>query len=471
MAAKPVCVKVGELKPGATVLAITGLSSEYSYLDSRRISALKEHFQGCKAVALRNGSEHTVSLDELAPGDEMKAITDIPSGIGFDDITDQMVGFLTSGGYIEVLATGIPQGEPVPRAEAGPPAPRPTTKEVPTFRSAKSLQHMKQVAQTRYFLAQVEEGEKSRGDSAEMLKRLFEQGRTGKYTVHPATEVVERIMQKDLSKAMGAVTGLKESDQTYAHCVDMAVLLNEAAQAMIKATGPAANNLVSRSTMVAGFLHDIGKSKIPREILENTKRYAVDSQEMQIMRSHVSHSAQILTDAGMDKSMINVAHYHHVKRDTSLPSSYPEVDYGEVTSLTRLAAIVDVYQALTGRRSYKKNWVPANAVAYLSELEGSEFDGAMLAQFLRVIGKYPTGSLVRLSTGDLAFVTSVEGQELDRPAVAIVENAKGELYASNPLLNLMEEQDISITEAVDHYEHYNDGPDQAFQVFRNINPV
>ncbi len=90
-------------------------------------------------------------------------------------------------------------------------------------------------------------------------------------------------------------------------------------------------------------MHDIGKSKLPKDILDNTERFAPDGRKMQIMRTHPDHGAKILSNAGMDAAMINVAHYHHVKKYTSLPSSYPAVDYAQVLPLRRLAAVVDVY--------------------------------------------------------------------------------------------------------------------------------
>ena len=77
---------------------------------------------------------------------------------------------------------------------------------------------------------------------------------------------------------------------------------------------------------------------MPKEILDSKERFAVDSPEMAQMRSHPVHSRQILTDMGMSKSIVNVASYHHVKKDTSLPNSYPDVPFDDVMPVTRLAA-------------------------------------------------------------------------------------------------------------------------------------
>lgn len=471
------------------MVQITELSSEYSYMDSKRIAMLQERFQGSKMKVKRESGESVISVDTLAPGDQITIIGKLPAGMGFESVDGEMIDFLKKQGFMEFLA--IP-GEPVsPSAE---PTPQPAASSSPNSRedaplqpkaaesaqagktriappafvSSKGMKHLKQVAETRYMMEQVEDADTTRTESTTMLYELFEQGRAGQISTKSATETVERILYKDISGAMAAVTGLRASDQTYAHCVDMAVLFNEAAMGMLKASGKPPNELVSRSTLAAGFLHDIGKSQIPKEILDSTERYDQDSREMELMRSHVTHSAKILSNANMDNAMINVAHYHHVKKNGIQPMSYPDVAYAQVLPLTRLAAIVDVYQALTGKRSYKKNWVPAHAVKYLRDLSGTEYDEAMMAHFLSVIGNYPVGSLVRLSTGDLAFVVKVEGQDLEKPAVVLAENANGEFFTSNPLIDLMEEQDISITEVVDHYEYYNDSTNQAFEVFKSL---
>ena len=171
----------------------------------------------------------------------------------------------------------------------------------------------------------------------------------------------------------------------------------------------------------------------------------------------------------MGSSTINVAHYHHVKKDSTLLTSYPDAKYDQVLPLTRLASVVDVYQALIGNRRYKRNWVPAKAMEYLLRLRGSEFDEAMLDQFLDSMGRFPIGSLVRLSTGDLAFVFMIAPRDhLDRPIVAVVENAAGELLTHHSLLDLMLDPDIVAEEAIDHYAHYSETEDQAYDIFTSI---
>jgi putative nucleotidyltransferase with HDIG domain len=224
-----------------------------------------------------------------------------------------------------------------------------------------------------------------------------------------------------------------------------------------------------RFVMIAGFMHDIGKSEVPKEILESTQRFPAESREMQMMRNHTTYGARILSEMSMHSVTINVAHYHHVKKDGTLFTSYPDVKYADVLPITRLASIVDVYQALIGKRKYKKNWVPGKAVEYVMKLKGTEFDDKMLDHFVESMGIFPVGSLVRLSTAELAFVLSLAPDtHRDRPIVAVVENASGELLTHHSLLDLMLEPDIRVESVVDHYEHYTKSEDQAYQIFQSI---
>ena len=456
-------VKIQDLHSGMTVVEITHLSSEYTFLDKNLLAEIQQRFQGTTVTAVKNGKEVPVSIETLAPGDHITAIRELPAGKGFESIDEEMVAFMKGKGFREVLASG-------PVEPASPPAPK-APAVVPTFASTGRETHKIQVADTRNFLEKVGQAEGERGQASENVQEMFQQGRANRFSPNLANQSVESILSQDLSGAMAAVSGLKASDQTYAHCVDMAVIFNEAASGMLGSEGTPVSGKIARSTLAAGFMHDIGKSMVPREILESTKRFDLDSPEMEIMRSHVTHSAQILSDAGMDDAMINVAHYHHVKKDTSLPNSYPRVDFNEVTPLTRLAAVVDVYQALTGKRNYKKNWVPAKAVEFLRKLQGSEFDEAMVEKFLEVIGIYPVGSLVRISSGEMGFVTAIRKEHQERPVVVLCENAKGERLSANPLVDLAAEPELSITEVIDHYEHYNQSIDHAFQVFKSLQVI
>ena len=334
---------------------------------------------------------------------------------------------------------------------------------------AAKRRHTLKVEEVHKFLDTIERAGQHRVRSATSVEEMLDQGRAGRYSSQGVESVVEEILSKGSAPAMKAIAGLKGSDQTYAHCTDMAVILQECYSEMLVRQGKVPTEANKHFVLIAGFVHDIGKSEVPKEILDSTVRFAPDSREMTLIRCHATYGARILSEMGMNSITINVSHFHHVKRDTTLFASYPVVPYEEVLPITRLASIVDVYQALIGKRRYKKNWMSGKAIEYLRQLRGSEFDERTLDSFVESIGLYPAGTLVRLTNRELAFVLSAGPNERpDRPLVAVVENAQGELLAHHSLLDLMLEPDIQVEAIVDHYEHYNKSDDQAYQVFQSI---
>jgi HD-GYP domain-containing protein (c-di-GMP phosphodiesterase class II) len=440
-------VKSEALAVGMAVHEVTDFTSDYSYLDTTLLEFLRERFAGATCAIERKGQRLSVPVAGLQPLDTLRGITAIPANEELARLDADTIAALRKRGLREFVVSG---GRAPPRSRA-------------------AARRQERVVAARVFLEKVGAGAEHRETAAEHVKELFSQGRAGKYTTAPAQQAVDGIVGQGLARAMGAVAGLRGSDQTYAHCVDTAVIFQEAYTDILRLQGNQVKPEAIRHTLLAGFCHDIGKSRVPREILDSTARFAPDSREMGIIRSHSAAGAQILAGLGMHKATVNVAHYHHVKLDTSLPSSYPEARWEEVLPITRLAAVVDVYQALIGKRSYKKNWVPGNAVGYLAGLRGKEFDPDMMDSFLRVIGRYPIGSLLRLSSGELAFVLAIDPEAPEQPVVAVVENAQGELMGQNTLIDLAHEPALSVAEVVDHYEHYNESEEQAFHLFASLN--
>jgi HD-GYP domain-containing protein (c-di-GMP phosphodiesterase class II) len=187
---------------------------------------------------------------------------------------------------------------------------------------------------------------------------------------------------------------------------------------------------------------------------------------MQLMQSHPTFGAEILTKMGSSETIINMAHYHHVKLDTSMNSSYPQgTKYEFLRAETRLIAIIDVYQALVGRRSYKKSWAPPAAMKFIDQLSGIEFDIDAWDNFYQIIGKYPVASLVELSDGSIAFVIQSALEDLDKPRVAVIRNAKGEDLTNNPLIDLAEEADIKIVKDLDNNDVLGDA---SLDIFTNL---
>ena len=171
---------------------------------------------------------------------------------------------------------------------------------------------------------------------------------------------------------------------------------------------------------VAGMLHDVGKAKIPEEIL--FKPGKLDPRERRVMETHTELGAEILLANGQASPLaVAVAWGHHRKPGGGgYPLSSVPAEAGPVTDLVH---VCDVFEALTAVRPYK----PALSARRTYEImlqDVDAFSRPLLAAFIRAVGIYPPGSEVRLSNGQQAVVTSANPQP-DRPRVRVTHNHRG----------------------------------------------
>lgn len=167
-----------------------------------------------------------------------------------------------------------------------------------------------------------------------------------------------------------------------------------------------------RRVGMGGLLHDVGKAAVPLEILNKPGK--LTDEEFEVMRQHPVIGAQMLMEADADADLLDIALHHHEKYDGS---GYPHRLKGEEISLySRMAAVCDVYDALTSTRPYRKGWTPADAMHSMLNWRG-HFDQQILHIFVRAIGIYPVGSLVRLASGRVALVVKAGERSLLKPVV------------------------------------------------------
>jgi HD-GYP domain-containing protein (c-di-GMP phosphodiesterase class II) len=165
---------------------------------------------------------------------------------------------------------------------------------------------------------------------------------------------------------------------------------------------------------VAALMHDIGKAKVPFEILHSTG--VLDPEQRAAMNRHTEHGGRILLDMqGVEPMAIAAALGHH---QTLAGGGYPvTLHRTQLSTCTRMIKICDVYEALTAVRPYKDRMSPARAYRIMISMR-DHFDQALLKWFIYVNGIYPVGSNVLLSTGELAVVVE-HTAELDQPIVAL----------------------------------------------------
>ena len=167
---------------------------------------------------------------------------------------------------------------------------------------------------------------------------------------------------------------------------------------------------------IGGMLHDIGKMRVPDHILNKPGK--LTDPEFAIMQGHVALGLEILRQTpGISRTVIQVAGEHHERFGGS---GYPErIKGSEISTLGRMAAIVDVYDAITSNRIYHRGMEPPAALTKLFEWSEQHFDPELVQHFIQAIGIYPVGSLVRMASHRLAVVMEQGQQGLLFPKVRV----------------------------------------------------
>lgn len=236
--------------------------------------------------------------------------------------------------------------------------------------------------------------------------------------IEKAQPVVESITDSILRNkdALISLSRIKQKDDyTFQHSVSVCALLVSFAHAM---------EFDRDSIMdlgMGGLLHDIGKMKVPDAVLN--KPGALTETEFALMKSHVVQGREILKQTkGVTETAILVAGQHHERFDGT---GYPDkLKQGAISPFGQMASIVDVYDALTSNRIYHKGMEPTAALKKLFEWSKFHFNEELVQHFIRVIGIYPIGSLVRLESGLLAVVVRQGEKSLLHPVVRAIFDPK-----------------------------------------------
>jgi putative nucleotidyltransferase with HDIG domain len=183
---------------------------------------------------------------------------------------------------------------------------------------------------------------------------------------------------------------------------------------------------------LSGFLHDIGKIKIPDEILHKPER--LNDQEMTIMKDHVYYGIKVLIEMGMPDSIVETIGQHHERLDGY---GYPEGLRGnEITAFGRMIAIVDTYDAITADRCYKAGMSSKKALQILLQDAPDKYDEGFVTQFVQCIGIFPAGSLVKLNNQKIAMVLKQHPVHATKPVVKVFYSVRGSHYLEPKELDL-----------------------------------
>lgn len=178
---------------------------------------------------------------------------------------------------------------------------------------------------------------------------------------------------------------------------------------------------ITRQVSIGALLHDLGKMKVADAILNKPGRLTQD--EFEEMKRHVEYGRELIAQMSwIGPISRDVLSQHHERYDGS---GYPFGLRGdEISQFGQMAAIVDVYDAITADRVYHKALSPADAVRKLQEWSAFHFNQELVGHFIRSIGIYPRGTLVRLESGLLGLVSGQNPEDLLRPSLRVVYDSR-----------------------------------------------
>lgn len=256
-----------------------------------------------------------------------------------------------------------------------------------------------------------------------LVKTVMQDARLGRAVelekVSPIVGDITDSVFRNPSALIGLLQIKSKDDYTFLHSVSVCTLLVAFCRARCL------DGAVTYEAGLGGLLHDVGKALVPDQILNKPGR--LTDEEFSIIKRHPKDGFDILSKIdGIGSIPLDITLHHHERRDGSgYPDRLPE---GEIGELAQMAAIVDVYDAITAERCYHKGMSPAEALRKMYEWSKFHFDPALTQEFMKCVGIYPVGTLVLLESGKMGVVVEPHESSLLTPKVNVFYNTKNKLY-------------------------------------------
>lgn len=301
-------------------------------------------------------------------------------------------------------------------------------------------------------------------NSIEIVQEILEDVRKGKNIyLEDVTIVIEQFLEECFKKPtlVASVARIKHSeDYEVSHAMNVSILNMSLARKMgfdieqMKIAG------------IGGLLHDIGKTKIPVNILKKPDK--LTEEEYAIVKKHSEYGYELLKGR-FPQPILECVLFHHEKPDGS---GYPlGLKDAAIPKLAKITSVSDVYDAITSDKAYRNGSSAPKAISEMLKSAGMQFNNVLLKMFIEILGGYPSGTVVLLDTGEIAVVFKENHQDPQYPLVIIVTDKNQK--RCNPYLFDLKEYNLltkkhykSILTALDA-KKYNIEPNDIIEMFIN----
>lgn len=262
-----------------------------------------------------------------------------------------------------------------------------------------------------------------KADAQNVVREVMQDVRLGRAIQIGQVENVVQNITESILRNPGALIGLlkikTKDDYTFLHSVGVCTLLVAFCRSLN------IDEETTRQAGLGGLLHDVGKSQVPDDVLNKPGR--LTDEEFHIIRQHPQIGHEILLkEPTIGPIPLDITLRHHERVDGS---GYPGKLAGDdISQLAKMAAIVDVYDAITSDRCYHKGMSAADGLRKIYEWSKFHFDPVLVQAFMRCVGIYPVGTLVRLESGRLGVVTRAHETNLLAPTVQVFFSIKSNTY-------------------------------------------
>lgn len=274
------------------------------------------------------------------------------------------------------------------------------------------------------------------GEANKIVRHMMDDVRLGQQIQVDRVEPLVENMVDSIFRNQDALLPLarlkNHDDYTFEHSVSVCALL------VAFGRGMKLPRETIKEMALGGLLHDVGKARIPDNILNKPAKLTDD--EFARMQSHVTQSVILLKQTpGVSDIAMRVAAEHHERFDGT---GYPHRLKAETISLYgQMASIVDVYDAISSERVYHRGMPPTQALKKLLEWSSHHFDPQLVQAFIRAIGIYPTGTLVQLDSKRIGVVIEQNEEKLLEPVVKVFYHAGQQHYIPPEIVDLSKVQD------------------------------